>query len=377
MDKPNSILMKIVLGLFLVLGSFSAFSQTVFRGTVADYDTGEPIAGATIFLANTTLGTFSDNEGKFSIYLHNGNYEVIIRMLGYEGLTFNLPAAMVKPQGYMFLLVAIDEELETQNVDDTRDPVWYRNLADFKRYFLGTSRNGESTEIENELSMILDNQSLPGHLIASSRDILKIKNPNLGYAIDYLLNEFRYDYQKGFVSYSGFPFFIPDSTLSKRKLRRVERNRVEAYHGSLQHFIKSVYYGRTMAEGFEIRRLYRKEDPVHRGKFIDSVATDPITSIAIRKNRDRREYLEFSGYILVTYLKERESPLYLMGMRRGARNSQSSIMRMTVDSTEIFENGSLFDPLGLVVEGYIGWKRFGDMLPIDYFPENDYEVRGN
>lgn len=60
MDKPNSILMKIVLGLFLVLVSFSAFPQTYFKGTVADYYTGEPIPYATIFLANTTLGTSSD-----------------------------------------------------------------------------------------------------------------------------------------------------------------------------------------------------------------------------------------------------------------------------------------------------------------------------
>ncbi|MEB2778071.1 carboxypeptidase-like regulatory domain-containing protein [Algoriphagus sp. D3-2-R+10] len=342
-------LKRIVLGLFLFLGSFSSFAQAIFKGTVADNETGKGIPFATVFLANTTIGTSTDEEGKFSIYLSEGNYEVIIRMLGYEGLTFNLPAAIVKPQGYKFMLVPIDEELSTLNVNDKRDPVWYRNLADFKKYFLGTSLNGKACVIENELSMILDDQSEPGSLIASSRDILKIENPNLGYRLDYLLNDFRFNYKQGFVTYGGYPLFTPDSTLSRRKQRRVEKNRLEAYYGSLQHFLRAVYSGTTVSEGFEIRRLFRKDDPVHSGK-IDSVATDLITSIDIRKNRERREYLEFDGHLLITYLNERESPHYIMGLGRGIRNYQTSIIRLTVQHLEVFENGSLSDPFGLVVE---------------------------
>lgn len=377
MDKPNSMLVKIVLGLFLFFGSFSSIAQTIFKGTVVDYDSGEPIPYATVFLANTTFGASCDEEGKFSISLPSGSYEVIVRMLGYGGLTFNLQTGTIKPQGYKFMLVAEDEELAPLNVNDTRDPAWYRNLADFKRYFLGTSLNSKETEIENELSMVLDDQSELGVLIASSRDILKINNRNLGYRLDYLLNDFRYEYRKGYVTYSGYPLFIPDSTLSKRKQRKVEENRLEGYYGSLQHFIRSIYSGRSVAEGFEIRRLYRKEDPVHRGKFIDSVATHPITSTDIRNTRESGEFLEFPDYILVTYLNEKESPQYVAGLGRGVRKFQTSILRMTVDSLEVFENGSLSDPFGLMVEGYMGWERVGDLLPIDYYPEEDPEAVGN
>ncbi|PZX49634.1 carboxypeptidase-like regulatory domain-containing protein [Algoriphagus chordae] len=371
MNKPNSILVKIVLGVFLFLGGSLSFGQAIFKGTIVDIETDEAIPYATVFLANTTIGASTDEKGKFSLYMPEGNYEVIIRMLGYEGITFNLPASMVQPQGYKFMLVAVDEELEQLDVKESRDPAWYRNLDDFKRYFLGTSLNSRSTVILNEMSMILDDQSEPGKLIASSRDILKLETTNLGYRLDYLLNDFRYDYRGGLVTYSGFPLFIPDTTLSKRKQRRVERNRLEAYYGSMQHFIRSLYYGKTVAEGYEIRRFYRKEDPEHAGKFIDSVATEPITSLAIMKNRDRREFLEFSDYILVTYQNESESPLYVQGMGRGTRKSQTSIMSLTVDSVEIFENGSLSDPFGIVVEGYIGWERVGDLLPIDYYPETE------
>lgn len=374
MSKPNSILFKIVLGLFLFFSSLPAFAQAVFKGTIADMETGEGIPYATVFLANTTLGTSTDEEGKFSINLPEGNYEVIIRILGYQGMTFNLPASNVKPQGYRFLLEQIDEELEGLNVNDTRDPAWYRNLEDFKRYFLGTSKNGKATKIENEMSMILDDISEPGTLIASSRDILKINNPNLGYRLDYLLNDFRNNYKQGFVTYSGYPLFIPDSTLSNSKQRKVEKNRLEAYYGSLQHFIRSIYIGKSVAEGYEIRRLYRKDDPVHRGKFIDSVATETITSLAIRENRDTREFLEFEGYLLISYMNEKESPQYVLNIGRGTRKFQNSILRMTTDSVEIFENGSLSDPFGLVVEGYMGWERVGDLLPIDYSPPSKFKT---
>ncbi|SFB45451.1 CarboxypepD_reg-like domain-containing protein [Algoriphagus aquimarinus] len=366
-------LFQCVLGLFLFFGSFSSFSQAIFKGTVADNETGKGIPYATVYLANTTLGTSTDEDGKFSIYLPEGNYEVIVRMLGYQGLTFNLPASTVKSQGYKFMLVPVDEDLETLDVNDKRDPAWYRNLADFKRYFLGTSRNGRASKIDNEMSMILDDISEPGLLIASSKEILKIQNPNLGYRLDYLLNDFRFHYKKGFVTYGGYPLFIPDSSLSRGRQRRVEKNRLEAYNGSLQHFIRSVYIGKTIAQGFEIRRLYRKDDPVHAGKFIDSVATEVITSLDIRKNRETREFLELDGYLLITYLLEKESPLYVEGLGREVRKSQTSIMRMTVDSLEIFENGSLSDPFGLVVEGYIGWERVGDLLPIDYLPTAEFK----
>ncbi|TXD76710.1 carboxypeptidase-like regulatory domain-containing protein [Algoriphagus ratkowskyi] len=373
MSKPNSMLFKIVLGLFLFFGGTSSYAQAIFKGTIEDIETEKPIPYASVFLANTTFGTSSDEEGKFSLDIPDGNYEVIIRILGYEGLTFNLPASTVQPQGYRFKLISVDEDLDEMEVSDVRDPSWYRNLDDFKKFFLGTSENSRDTEILNELSMILNDQSIPGTLIASSRDILQIDNINLGYRVEYLLEHFRNDYRSGIVTYSGFPLFIPDSNLSKGKQRRVEKNRLEAYYGSMQHFLKAVYDGKTVAEGFEMRRLFREKDPDRPGKFIDRVDSILITSIAIRKNIGTRDYLEFSDHILVTYLNEKESFLYAQGLSRGPRNNQTSIMRMAVDSLEIFENGSLSDPFGLVVEGYIGWERVGDLLPIDYLPTTEFK----
>ncbi|MEP0710921.1 MAG: carboxypeptidase-like regulatory domain-containing protein, partial [Algoriphagus sp.] len=156
LNKARSILLLLIIGFFLLGGGVSTHAQATFKGTIVDLETELPIPNASVFLANTTFGTSSDEQGKFTLTIPDGNYEVIIRILGYEGLTFNLPSSMVQPQGYRFKLVAVEEDLEEMEVSDVRDPSWYRNLDEFKRYFLGTSENSMKTEILNELSMILD-----------------------------------------------------------------------------------------------------------------------------------------------------------------------------------------------------------------------------
>lgn len=74
-------LFKIVLGLFLFLVSFSSFAQAIFKGTVADNETGKGIPYITVYLANTTFGTSTDESGKFSLYLPEGNYEEILHSI--------------------------------------------------------------------------------------------------------------------------------------------------------------------------------------------------------------------------------------------------------------------------------------------------------
>jgi len=49
----------------------------VFKGTVVDDETGEPVPFSTIFLTNTTLGVSADAEGNFTLEIPRGNYEVV------------------------------------------------------------------------------------------------------------------------------------------------------------------------------------------------------------------------------------------------------------------------------------------------------------
>ncbi|WP_339865103.1 carboxypeptidase-like regulatory domain-containing protein [uncultured Algoriphagus sp.] len=371
MSKPNSILFKIVLGFFLSLVVNIAFAQHVFQGTVADYDTGEGIPYATVFITNTTFGVSADDNGKFSLSIPEGNYEVIIRMLGYNGLVFSLSTDDLKPQGYRFLLSPSEEELDEVEVNVNRDPAWYRNLESFKAYFLGTSKNGIQCKFLNETVLRLDDQSEAGVLKVTAADILKIENPALGYRLDYLLEEFRFQSKDSYVFYAGYPLFVPDTTLSRGKQRKVEKQREKAYRGSLQHLMRSIFDGSVEQEGFILRKLYRVPDPTNPGKFVNQLDRNPISAQEIIvRNTEGKVLLSFKDYLHVTYTKELESIEFKGRANSEKLGNQVSIIHLEMEELEIYANGSYADPFGILVEGYIAWERVGDLLPMDYKPES-------
>ncbi len=78
--------MRKLLFLFLLM-PLAAFGQQrgSVRGIVTDAATGEPIIGTTIIVEGTTLGTYSDAAGEFTISnITPGNISIIATYLGYE-----------------------------------------------------------------------------------------------------------------------------------------------------------------------------------------------------------------------------------------------------------------------------------------------------
>jgi CarboxypepD_reg-like domain/TonB-dependent Receptor Plug Domain len=69
----------------VLLCSLSAYSQQIeLRGEVRDFDTKEPIAGASISIKQLNKGTSSDDSGRFSIVLPADRYDVICSSSGYN-----------------------------------------------------------------------------------------------------------------------------------------------------------------------------------------------------------------------------------------------------------------------------------------------------
>lgn len=71
--------------ILLVAFASSAFSQNGFiRGTVFDDATGEYLPGVTILLEGTTTGTITDLDGKFSLSVAPGVYNLRVSFISYE-----------------------------------------------------------------------------------------------------------------------------------------------------------------------------------------------------------------------------------------------------------------------------------------------------
>ncbi|TAF65439.1 MAG: TonB-dependent receptor [Cytophagales bacterium] len=89
---------KIYLSLiFLFIGLSTLYAQTL-KGRVVDTETGEPVPGVTITVAETQQGTISDGDGYYTLPLRAGDYTVKFSFIGYETqsqtLTVNGPTTL-------------------------------------------------------------------------------------------------------------------------------------------------------------------------------------------------------------------------------------------------------------------------------------------
>lgn len=77
-------------------------------GSVIDFETGEPIIGASVAVIGKSIGTISDLDGNFSIRLSEGETELAISFLGYE----KQKVTVVDGKKLIVRLRAVSEQLE-------------------------------------------------------------------------------------------------------------------------------------------------------------------------------------------------------------------------------------------------------------------------
>lgn len=66
--------------------------NTVVQGKVLDKETNEPLIAAVVKFTNSGIGAVTDINGNFKISNSTGLTEVEIGLLGYESVTFRVPA---------------------------------------------------------------------------------------------------------------------------------------------------------------------------------------------------------------------------------------------------------------------------------------------
>ena len=79
--------------LFIIILALSAIGQmalaadseksTVIKGVVSDYNTKEPLVGASVYVPGTKIGTYTDKDGKFSLELDNTDVKIVISYIGF------------------------------------------------------------------------------------------------------------------------------------------------------------------------------------------------------------------------------------------------------------------------------------------------------
>ncbi|MDX1548229.1 MAG: DUF5686 family protein [Rhodothermales bacterium] len=74
---------RLFLTLLLLMTALPAAAQVVVRGTVADADTGAPLAAATVHVEGTYRGTITNADGVFELQVPDGPSVLVVRYIGY------------------------------------------------------------------------------------------------------------------------------------------------------------------------------------------------------------------------------------------------------------------------------------------------------
>ena len=394
-----------LLTLTYLLAFYTVDAQNLLpvKGRVIDGESGKPLPYATVYFNNSSYGATTDEAGEFQFYALPGKYDLIVNFLSYQPIIFPFELSAVDNRTYLFKMTPLEYDLPEISVESSRDEIWYKNFQTFKNQFLGTSEFASSCEILNPEVFIIDFNPKTRVMKVKARSLIKIENKALGYRILYLLDKFEYNIGKGYVYFQGYPGFEMMEG-SKSRQKKWAKARQKAYHGSITHFMASVIAGTTESEGYQVTEIVEQtninkptteevkqaRDEIRlssrRGIRIDSDSEQmrvikrsnqpdkirvsnnapyPTDSLITQKGKQLQAY--FPNLLKVRYTKEASEPAYTGSTQKVS--FQESILSLTGGPAEVMKNGILTDPLSILLEGYMGWEKVGDMLPVDYDPQ--------
>lgn len=397
----------LLLGCWL-LACTTAQAQNRFTGVVMDSLTKEPLAFASVFLANTTFGSSTTDQGKFEISrIPNGTYDMVCSYVGYrlskQSVTMSGPS-----QQFTLLLSPVGNSIgEVVIKPEPNKPEEYKQ---FSELFLGGSQFSEQCRISNpdDIRVFFDEDDKV--LRARTKEFLQIDNDALGYRLKYYGLEFSFDPEDNGVSYYGQPVFEELKPKDDAQQKLWAANRLKAYQGSFMHFLRSVHRNRLRTENFmaqqikvTVNKRFGQTDSLRQvllerhpdGSDLTKAEKDslklwsqsapvyatlnptalPIDSIRQVSADGKRVFLRFNGELQVAFFGEVPDPRYKkpmspLGPPRAPFPNPREVSRLRLNGrrAEIQADGSLLNPLDVSVGEYWGFEKIGEFLPYDYQP---------
>jgi hypothetical protein len=397
--------MRKVLAFFFLLLPGLALGQGRLTGVVQDSVTHQPLAFASVFLANTTLGVTTTEQGTFTFpSVPAGNYDVVGSYVGYR-LARQAVVVGAAPQQLTLRLAPAASQLGEVVVRP--NPNRASDFQKFTELFLGRSTFSRQCRIQNPDDVLLDFDAKANELTASAYKYVQVDNDALGYRVKYYGLRFVSNFTQQIVTFYGQPVFEEMRAKTERQQRRWEANRVRAYLGSMSHFLRSVRDSQLTAQGFVARRLRIVDNPrfaradslrkalLRQRRAFSAAEQDSISRWAqvppafsmlytAPRHLDslrhvvagcKRVFLRFRDRLQITYLLAGPDANYHPQPSRYARGAaplpkdqQASELILLQPEIEILPNGQLANPLAVFTDGYWGFEKMGEFLPVNYLP---------
>ncbi|MGB7786332.1 MAG: carboxypeptidase-like regulatory domain-containing protein [Salinimicrobium sp.] len=317
-------------------------AQEMISGSVFSAKDSTALEGVSVYFDGTSVGTVTGNTGAFKIEKdRSGLAPLVISFLGFKNLvlpvsedTTEFPAIYLQEKEEMLAEVIIEPD------------TWSRakKLRIFRQEFLGNSPEAADCKIKNEDAIKLYFFPSKNVLSAEFSEPLEIVNKHLGYHISYDLSLFRVEFLdppgsfrgRKMVFFEGTSFF---DELNDRIRRRHEKHREMEYKGSSLHFMRALAAHELEENRFRI--------------FHESFETDPYKFFDLSRE---------NGITKVKLLTEKLTILY-SDLYQSAIETQSEF--------SIDQLGNHTPPLAVIFSGDMSVKRVANMLPLNYFPEED------
>jgi hypothetical protein len=352
--------------LLVILLPFSLHAQDKtfsVGGRITDEKTGAPMAGASVFCQNTTIGVISKPDGTFYLRLANGGYDMVISYTGYATQSIRISKDLKDKDSLIILMKEEDKTLSAAVVSGSFEVAngWDKYGQFFLDHFIGTTPSAAKCTLENKDSLKFYFYKKRNKLRVKAVSDLIVTNMALGYRIRYQLDSFVYDYNTNISSYTGYPFFEElQGTPEQQQIWK--DNRSYAYTGSRLHFLRSWYDSTLDDEGYVL-------------EMVDSNNANRFTTL--KNPYDPRIYSVDSGDVVIAlhgrlrvsftnqapsrkYLEENKFPL----------TTRAEISAIDIsDSFVIQVNGYFYDQSDVTNLGYWAWKKLAELLPYDYNPE--------
>lgn len=358
---------KIISSFLFSVISLIAFSQSsyVVKGKILDEATKQPLAGASVFAENTTLGTATDNDGLFNLYLPNGGYNIVITFTGYQTETKRVTTADAA-ESIVIEIKKKEKSMDEFVVKSTSEVA--DGLAKYGKFFMenfiGNTENAKQCTIKNTDALKFFYYRRTKRLKVIAKEPLEIVNDALGYTIKYELDSFVHEYNTQVSIYTGYPLFQEMQAGNEAQQERWNAARKVAYNGSILHFMRSLHQKKLQEQGFEIQFIvknYNTENAIPVKNVYGGM------NYKLYDSSNVVEVLPNQRDVAVIYKNEGSPAAYIDSNANASSKFQLSVVTfLPNEELDIEQNGYYYDQRDITITGYWAWEKLGDMLPYNY-----------
>ncbi len=364
-------------------------AQYIISGKVVVEETCKPLAGASIYINGSTIGTSANEAGEFVFpSLGNGFYEIVASYVGYELIVYR---ASIQFQNLQVTFKLRKKPTELRNIVVLTKDGRAKWLKIFKENFLGITQASLRCSIKNEDEILFADGTSKRAIYAFSALPLEIINKELGYRVFFQLEDFYFNTDEGrtyFYGYSRFEELSTDKSIPVRYLR----NRQRYYLGSTMHFFHSLIDNKISEEGFlllHIRSMKTidsigKRNRIKKGMGDSTIKISTAPKMDIGSSITRAEFfkkdttdqkevyiLNWTDRLRVKYGRDPYGKKFLMQKAFLQGNLPLGVfsdVEMLEPPVYMDPNGSLYNPMAIQMSGYWSFEKMANMLPINFRP---------